>query len=701
MTPSTGGKQGLPDPQGSRAVLIGASRFRGGLDDLPAVRNGVTTLEGMLTGSLWGLPREHCVTMVDSADMSAVGRAIQVAAEAATDTLVVYYSGHGILDDELRLHLAVSTTTGSPMRAHIDAVPYAWVRKAVDNCRAPRRIVILDCCYSGAAMGTQSADLMGIAGIDGTFILAAAGPTDVAVSPPGEDYTAFTGALVELLGAGVEHGPEILDLSTVALHLRTRLLKARRPESRSLDRDSVGRLPFAVNAAHTPYPAVRVDELIEALHRSAQAGGDEKEICRTALDGVVTDLGYGYARIHLADQDGRLVPHSDHGAPLDDAPADLMVGLASELSGLRQEGRRVLADLPGRDKGPLGALEVHVPTHRALPGADRLADLTRYAFQVAVALTHVRVLAEIQDALEQSRAEVATLKALDDEKVEDRGGSVRDADAMRLRIGQLRDSVRETEQLWEESQTAAPDRLVAAQDELAARDDELSRLIEEFGQSYEPAERPTDTDEAADTDTVPSPPGVPLPAPPPVRATPEKAPDPAVRRPASVQAARTSPRRAGSGRMRNVLFGTGILATAALMVGAVVAFLPLSLTYVSGDKPKEVIECGSSGGEAVCETTEHQWRVPAGGKVRTVFAFGAGKFTRELRGTMALRGDCAARVRWSVSVDGRTVDAGTLSEPGQGQAPNGDLPSDASRLTVTAERTDKASCTADLGWGGF
>jgi hypothetical protein len=37
--------------------------------------------------------------------------------------------------------------------------------------------------------------------------------------------------------------------------------------------------------------------------------------------------------------------------------------------------------------------------------------------------------------------------------------------------------------------------------------------------------------------------------------------------------------------------------------------------------------------EAVCETTEHQWRVPAGGKVRTVFDFAAVTYTWELRGS--------------------------------------------------------------------
>ncbi len=57
------------------------------------------------------------------------------------------------------------------------AVPYDHVREAMLRSRASRRVVILDCCYSGLALG-QMGDptdvLANEASAVGTFVLAAA-----------------------------------------------------------------------------------------------------------------------------------------------------------------------------------------------------------------------------------------------------------------------------------------------------------------------------------------------------------------------------------------------------------------------------------------------------------------------------------------------------------------------------------------------
>ena len=46
--------------------------------------------------------------------------------------------------------------------------------------------------------------------VDGTYVLASAGPDQVALIQPGEDYTAFTGRFLHLLRNGVPGGPKLL-----------------------------------------------------------------------------------------------------------------------------------------------------------------------------------------------------------------------------------------------------------------------------------------------------------------------------------------------------------------------------------------------------------------------------------------------------------------------------------------------------------
>ncbi len=64
------------------------------------------------------------------------------------DLLLLYFSGHGLLDDRGALHLAVQDTEPDLLAA--TAVPAAFLTDEMDRCRSRRQILILDCCFSGA-----------------------------------------------------------------------------------------------------------------------------------------------------------------------------------------------------------------------------------------------------------------------------------------------------------------------------------------------------------------------------------------------------------------------------------------------------------------------------------------------------------------------------------------------------------------------
>ncbi|MCX5197069.1 caspase family protein [Streptomyces sp. NBC_00249] len=163
--------------------------------------------------------------------------------------MLVYYAGHGLIEPRTgKLHLAVETT--DPSSVHDTATSYDWVRWPVEKSRAMRRIVVLDCCYSARAFGVQSA--AAALEVDGTYLLAAAAETAVALSPPGEPLTAFTGEWLTLLEQGVPGEGEYLDLDTIFTRLRTRLVTNNRPEPHRLCRNQLGQAPFVRNAAYIP-----------------------------------------------------------------------------------------------------------------------------------------------------------------------------------------------------------------------------------------------------------------------------------------------------------------------------------------------------------------------------------------------------------------------------------------------------------------
>jgi hypothetical protein len=69
--------------------------------------------------------------------------------DRATDDLVlVYLSCHGLVDARRRLYFAGTDTTKSRLAA--TGVESRWLLEQMEDCRARRQILILDCCFSGA-----------------------------------------------------------------------------------------------------------------------------------------------------------------------------------------------------------------------------------------------------------------------------------------------------------------------------------------------------------------------------------------------------------------------------------------------------------------------------------------------------------------------------------------------------------------------
>ncbi|HET7089153.1 MAG TPA: caspase family protein, partial [Anaerolineae bacterium] len=86
----------------------------------------------------------------------AVRRAIArfFAEKTRDDLLVLYFSGHGVLDDRGHLYLAVKDTERALPKG--TAVEATFITDVMDSSNSRRQVLILDCCHSGAfARGTK------------------------------------------------------------------------------------------------------------------------------------------------------------------------------------------------------------------------------------------------------------------------------------------------------------------------------------------------------------------------------------------------------------------------------------------------------------------------------------------------------------------------------------------------------------------
>jgi uncharacterized caspase-like protein len=94
-------------------------------------------------------------TVVD-ASSAEVGHAIEdfLADRDRADLLLLYFSCHGLKDEQGRLYFAARNTRRNRLRS--TAIPAGFVNELLLACQSRRKVLILDCCYSGAfAKGMQ------------------------------------------------------------------------------------------------------------------------------------------------------------------------------------------------------------------------------------------------------------------------------------------------------------------------------------------------------------------------------------------------------------------------------------------------------------------------------------------------------------------------------------------------------------------
>src|SRR5580692_10534797 len=131
------------------ALLIGVSEFADQrLARLNAPANDVIAFRGILQDSSLG--NFDSVELSLNQDFLAVRDHISrfFSDRSPDDVLLLYYSGHGILGRGNRLFLATGDSNLDTPRTRSNSAQE--IRDFIDDSRAQRQIVVLDCCHSGA-----------------------------------------------------------------------------------------------------------------------------------------------------------------------------------------------------------------------------------------------------------------------------------------------------------------------------------------------------------------------------------------------------------------------------------------------------------------------------------------------------------------------------------------------------------------------
>lgn len=234
----------LPDYGASRAVLIGAGKYDH-LTPLPADRN-ITGLWDVLVNRPAGLAGPDAVRVADPRTALEVVAPLTRACQQASDLLIVYFTGHGLVDgQQLRLALA-----GTDPAHPVSSLAFADLARPISDSPARIKLILLDCCYSARAIEVPIADSMRLARAKGTHLIMSSGATQPSKAHPGAEFSAFTRALIETLRDGVAGPAEYLTSDIVYTEVSRRLAAGRDPLPRQRVVNDANHVPLLRNPGY-------------------------------------------------------------------------------------------------------------------------------------------------------------------------------------------------------------------------------------------------------------------------------------------------------------------------------------------------------------------------------------------------------------------------------------------------------------------
>jgi len=208
------------------ALLIGVSEYEPGLNPLPAAVKDVAALQRIFQDSEMGDFDE--VKALTNPDPQAMQYEIETlfSGRSRDDLVLLFFSGHGIKDDSNNLYFATRITRKNPKGDLIrsTAVPARFIHEVMNNSRAKRQAIILDCCFSGAFDPTLqtkddgSVDLQGQLGAEGRVVLTSSSSTQYSFEQQGSELSLYTRYLVEGIETGAGDRDEDGKISVRELH---------------------------------------------------------------------------------------------------------------------------------------------------------------------------------------------------------------------------------------------------------------------------------------------------------------------------------------------------------------------------------------------------------------------------------------------------------------------------------------------------
>ncbi|MBD2518549.1 caspase family protein [Nostoc sp. FACHB-973] len=280
------------------ALLIGVSEYEPGLNPLPASVNDVQAIAKVLQHPEMGGFAEANIQKLENPEAQKMHEAIETlfSDRSKDDLVVLYFSGHGIKDENGKLHLATRFTRKNSQGRLIKstAVPASFIHDIMNESRSKRQVVILDCCFSGAfpegwsVKDDGSVNIQVEMGGEGRVVLSSSTATQYSFQQSGENLSIYTRYLIEGIETGAADQDNDGEISVDELH---EYAKKKVQEASPAMRPGISafREGFKIHLAKAPIGDPKLRYRKEVEHYASR--GEIPSIGRKILDVQRDNLG--------------------------------------------------------------------------------------------------------------------------------------------------------------------------------------------------------------------------------------------------------------------------------------------------------------------------------------------------------------------------------------------------------------------------
>ncbi|MGF1488775.1 MAG: SUMF1/EgtB/PvdO family nonheme iron enzyme [Prochloraceae cyanobacterium] len=194
------------------ALLVGVSEYESDFTNLPQAVKDVEAMAKVLVHSEMGDFDRSNIAILQNPERQKMEEAIEelFIDRQINDLVLLFFSGHGIKDENGKLYLAAKNTRKTKQGELIrsSAIAARFIHETMNRSSSMRQVIILDSCFSGAfgenllAKDDGAIDLKQELGGEGRAILTSSASTQYSFEEKGENLSIYTRYLLEGIQTG-------------------------------------------------------------------------------------------------------------------------------------------------------------------------------------------------------------------------------------------------------------------------------------------------------------------------------------------------------------------------------------------------------------------------------------------------------------------------------------------------------------------